>query len=113
MAVSPLSPGQRLGISVREEAHFLLQISNSIEADEVIDCDEFQLALGIANPELGRRIFTVFDTNGDGNISFVVSSPAQRGAPLEELAFSHTFEGVSPWYVALITQRQHRRQVKV
>jgi len=47
-------------------------ISNSIEADGLIDAEEFKLALGIKNEELARRIFAVFDENGDGMITFTV-----------------------------------------
>lgn len=47
-------------------------ISNSIEADGLIDSEEFQQALGINNEELGRRIFCVFDEDSDGMITFTV-----------------------------------------
>ena len=56
-------------------SNFVFQISNSIEADELIDCQEFQQALGIENDELARRIFAVFDEDGDGTITFIVRIP--------------------------------------
>ena len=48
------------------------KISNSIEADHLIDSREFQRALQIKNTGLVKRIFTIFDKNKDGVINFSV-----------------------------------------
>ncbi|KAJ5067233.1 calcineurin b [Anaeramoeba ignava] len=46
------------------------KISASIDDDGVIDNDELNEALGLTQSEFGKRIFKVFDLNGDGVINF-------------------------------------------
>jgi Ca2+-binding EF-hand superfamily protein len=75
-----------------EEVQVLYQIFKTISAknqdDGVIDMKEFQMAMGFENSDIARRIFKVFDKNGDKVISFKEFcqglSVYTSKAPLEE-----------------------------
>lgn len=80
-----------------EEIHGLydqfISISSIIDADDLIDVDEFQICLGLENSSFARRIFRGFDNNGDGQVNFKefvqgLSIFSHKGSVEEKLAFS-------------------------
>ncbi|KAJ5070179.1 calcineurin b [Anaeramoeba ignava] len=55
---------------VRELYEHYQKISASIDDDGVIDDQEFTQALGLTQSEFAKRLFQVFDDNGDGVVNF-------------------------------------------
>lgn len=68
-------------------------ISASVEDDDVIDKNEFKIALGFKNSLYIDRMFALFDGNGDGNINFEefikgLSVLSTKGTQAEKLKIS-------------------------
>ena len=68
-------------------------ISGSIDDDGVIDVNEFEQAIGVEKSYFARRLFSVFDENGDKEITFpefvlAFSVLSPRGSIPDKIAYS-------------------------